>query len=242
MAIEEDPPAGVPEWVVTFGDMMSLLLTFFIMLVSMSETKQDQKFHAVVDSMREHFGHDLSMLSLVPGNFKFRSHTSVPSVQHSMGRAKKFNTHNGGDKVRAAVGDHARVQASRPGQTATGGIIIFQGPQANLTDEQRQQLEIVAEEVRGKPQRIEIRGHTTRQPVPKSSIYRDNWDLAYARSRAIMEYLVHDLEIEPERVRLSVSAGNEPATIGRSSMGVAADGRVEVFLLDELADHEGPEG
>ena len=37
MAFQEDPPAGVPEWLVTFGDMMSLLLTFFIMLVSLSE-------------------------------------------------------------------------------------------------------------------------------------------------------------------------------------------------------------
>ncbi|MCA9240906.1 MAG: flagellar motor protein MotB, partial [Planctomycetales bacterium] len=35
MAVEEEPPPGIPEWVVTFGDMMSLLLTFFIMLVSM---------------------------------------------------------------------------------------------------------------------------------------------------------------------------------------------------------------
>ena len=41
MLIEEEPSAGVPEWVVTFGDMMSLLLTFFIMLVSMSEIRQD---------------------------------------------------------------------------------------------------------------------------------------------------------------------------------------------------------
>ena len=43
MAIEEDPPAGVPEWVVSFGDMMSLLLTFFIMLVSMSEMMKFEK-------------------------------------------------------------------------------------------------------------------------------------------------------------------------------------------------------
>ena len=37
---EEDSVPGVPEWVVTYGDMMSLLLTFFIMLVSMSQLKE----------------------------------------------------------------------------------------------------------------------------------------------------------------------------------------------------------
>ncbi|MBL4886213.1 MAG: flagellar motor protein MotB, partial [Planctomycetaceae bacterium] len=35
--MDDDEPPGVPEWVVTYGDMMSLLLTFFIMLVSLSE-------------------------------------------------------------------------------------------------------------------------------------------------------------------------------------------------------------
>ena len=47
MAIEEDPPAGVPEWVVTYGDMMSLLLTFFIMLVSMSKIKEEGTMRAL---------------------------------------------------------------------------------------------------------------------------------------------------------------------------------------------------
>ena len=41
---EDDGGGGIPEWVVTFGDMMSLLLTFFIMLVSLSEIKEEQKY------------------------------------------------------------------------------------------------------------------------------------------------------------------------------------------------------
>ena len=49
MAEEEDSGGGIPEWVVTFGDMMSLLLTFFIMLVSLSEIKQEEKFQAIRD-------------------------------------------------------------------------------------------------------------------------------------------------------------------------------------------------
>ena len=77
MAIEEEPEAGIPEWVVTFGDMMSLLLTFFIMLVSMSEMKQDEKFQAVAESFRRQFGHDLSAASLVPGDFRPRNSSST---------------------------------------------------------------------------------------------------------------------------------------------------------------------
>ena len=68
MAIEEeeDDP-GIPEWVVTFGDMMSLLLTFFIMLVSMSELKEEERFQAMLESMRRQFGHDSAMAAAIPG-------------------------------------------------------------------------------------------------------------------------------------------------------------------------------
>ena len=44
MIDEDDPPIAIPEWVVTFGNLMSLLLTFFIMLVSLSEMKSEEKY------------------------------------------------------------------------------------------------------------------------------------------------------------------------------------------------------
>ena len=46
---------GAPTWVVTFGDMMSLLLTFFILMFSMSEVKQD-RFLLAAQSLREAMG------------------------------------------------------------------------------------------------------------------------------------------------------------------------------------------
>ncbi|MCA9040977.1 MAG: flagellar motor protein MotB, partial [Planctomycetaceae bacterium] len=63
----EDGPPGVPEWVVTYGDMMSLLLTFFIMLVSMSEIRSDTgEARAAMDSIRQSFGPQLGTFG-VPG-------------------------------------------------------------------------------------------------------------------------------------------------------------------------------
>jgi len=53
---DEEGGTGVPEWVVTYGDMMSLLLTFFIMLVSMSELKEDGRNRAMMDAIRQRFG------------------------------------------------------------------------------------------------------------------------------------------------------------------------------------------
>ena len=49
---------GIPEWVVTFGDMMSLLLTFLSSCwFSLSEIKEEETYQALVDSMRRQFGY-----------------------------------------------------------------------------------------------------------------------------------------------------------------------------------------
>ena len=52
------PPEGAPAWVVTYGDMMSLLLTFFSLLVALSEIKTEQKWRAIVDEVHRAFGRD----------------------------------------------------------------------------------------------------------------------------------------------------------------------------------------
>ena len=56
MLLDDDPPPSVPEWTVTFGDLMALLLTFFVMLLSMSEFKNNSKFRNVAESMERRFG------------------------------------------------------------------------------------------------------------------------------------------------------------------------------------------
>ena len=53
---EKKAPAGAPEWVLTYGDMMSLLLCFFIMLVALSEIKKEDKYQAVVRGVKAAFG------------------------------------------------------------------------------------------------------------------------------------------------------------------------------------------
>ncbi|MHC4092412.1 MAG: flagellar motor protein MotB, partial [Planctomycetota bacterium] len=53
--------AGAPAWMVTYGDMMTLLLCFFVLLVAMSEIKQEDKFLQVVESLRHAFGYETTL-------------------------------------------------------------------------------------------------------------------------------------------------------------------------------------
>ena len=56
---------GIPEWVVTFGDMMSLLLCFFILMQMFSEIKKDQEYQRVITAIKEAFGY-AGMIGVMP--------------------------------------------------------------------------------------------------------------------------------------------------------------------------------
>ena len=231
MAVEEEEDAGIPEWVVTFGDMMSLLLTFFIMLVSMSEIKEEEKFLAMIESMRQHFGHEASPLSFVPGNSPPRN--SVLQHLASMGRAKRKDLMRGGQPVKAPVGDHARVQTVRPGKHSTvGGVIYFEEESAELTSENKQTLHQIIDQIAGKPQKIEIRGHTSRKPVQPTDVFDDLWDLSYQRCRNTMQFLV-ERGIDPGRIRLGAAGPHEPLDNGIDPGSRQRNARVQILMWDE---------
>ncbi|MCE9607551.1 MAG: OmpA family protein [Planctomycetia bacterium] len=217
MAFQEDPPASLPDWFVTYGDMMSLLLTFFIMLVSMSELKTDSRVLSAVDALQKQFGNDKEN---VPGAARQR-----------------------GAKVEAPLGPNALVQGLRPGrQVMAGGTILFDENVVAPTDDEVAKLRLIAEQFQGKAQMIEIRGHTSRRPLPKDSQLTDHWDLAFARCREVQTRL-EGMGIDPKRIRLSLSAGNEPVYSGDDYLRRKANSRVEAFLLNEYAsDYENADG
>lgn len=231
---EQDDSGAIPEWVVTFGDMMSLLLTFFIMLVSLSEIKQEEHFQAMVESIRRKFGHDSVRVNLIPGHIRPRN--SSLSKMATMGRAKRFDMMDGGDKVEAPVGDHPRVRVIRPGaRTAVGTVLTFDEWSVVLADGHKRDLRALSGTVGGKPQKIEIRGHASSRPLPPGEgRFADHWDLAYRRAKAVADFLRAEVDIDPRRLRISVAGQYEPFTTEPDPEEQRLNPRVEIFLLDEV--------
>jgi chemotaxis protein MotB len=238
-AAEEDQGAAIPEWVVTFGDMMSLLLTFFVLLFSMSEVKQAQSL-AMLESLRRQFGHEAAVVSPVPG--RFPPLNSGMRTLASMGRARRLDTMNGGDKVRAPVGDYPRVRTLRAsGDDTKGGAVYFAEGSAELTRQAAGVLRQTADVIRGMPQKIEVCGHTSKRPLPPDSPYKSHWELAFSRCLVVKDSLI-ELGIDPARIRLGVAADNEPVHVGPDPGLRKQNARVEVVLLPELVEQlDGPD-
>lgn len=214
---DDNGGGGIPEWVLTFGDMMSLLLTFFIMLVSMSEMKKDEEFKALAESMQRHFGQK----SLTTGK--------AP-------RSRTKGSFKAGAAVEAPMGDTDRVRIVRPGkQTAVGTVVFFPNGELELDEKGKADLDAQASQFMGTPQKIEIRGHTSHEMAAQSDSASDSYDLAYERCRAVLNYLTSKHAISPDRIRI-VSAGSYEPMYQGSAEKAKQNPRVEVYLLEEMAE------
>jgi chemotaxis protein MotB len=223
--MDDDAQTGTAEWVVTFGDMMALLLTFFIMLASMSEVNQDERYQAMLESMREQFGAALATASLQPGE----TPPADPALQSlaSLGRAKRADLVAGGARRETLAGDAPRVATIRPEREPTvGALIYFPAAARALDDEARLRLREIVAQVAGKTQTIEVRGHAPTNPPPDG----DPWRIGYDYARVVIDGLVAE-GIDPARVRIGSSGNNDPLK-GLGLRNRRRGARVEVLLWD----------
>lgn len=218
-------PEGIADWVLTFGDMMSLLLCFFIMLYAIS-TLEIVKAQAVSDAVRSSFGGKRS-----------GSNERSRSVQ---ARSLRQNITAGGMPIPSPEGENPRVMNIRDmAEPVRGGVILFELNSDELTEKMKDDLKRVFQQLDGSPNKIEIRGHAG---PDEKTIYSSPWELSFSRAVAVKEYL-QSLGL-PERA-MRVSQDGPYAPIGRSSIPPGTDPRavnavVEVLqLLDTIRDYQG---
>ena len=223
---KEDPPAGVPDWIVTYGDMMSLLLTFFIMLVSLSEIKGDSKYQKMVEAIMKHIGYNAAPAG-PPGD-----HFPLSAIVEKLGKlGGPSNTKGlGGVKPKGLAGSDVRVFNGPQGLgVRVSGDLAFAGDSADLSDVARDVLKNVAVKLRGKPNKIEIRGHVGAASLPAMAA-ADKLNLSYRRARAVMDTLVAE-GVRRERLRITALGDSEPPASGTEIQNEPPD-RVEIFVLD----------
>ena len=120
-------------------------------------------------------------------------------------------------------------------RTTPALVVPFDESSADLSDAGKAQLDRLIPNLVGKLNKIEVRGHSTRRPLPADSPYHDLWQLCYARCQTVMKYF-EEHGVEADRLRLSQSAAFDSLTKRIETALQGENARVEVFLLDEMAD------
>lgn len=219
---EQDP--GAPAWMTTFGDLMSLLLTFFVLIVSMSSI-QEAKFKVAMESFRRALSWfegqppsarlDLSRVRRGADKSKDED-PAVPTVEVTPIIAAD-------DIVRIAREMQAKIEhASIAGRVLVyhndreirihiPDYVIFTPGFAKLEGDGIFDLmdDIVAL-VKNIPYPLNIEGYTDdTHPSTYGSAFETNWELSSARALAVLSYL-ENAGISPKRLKAVAYGENRP--------------------------------
>jgi chemotaxis protein MotB len=234
MKKRQNTDGGVPEWIVTYGDMMSLLLTFFILLAAFSEIKQPDKVQDVIKAIRERFGM-IEGGGDAPVDAKTLQSVLEMLEETALYKEKIKKQSNADDP--GITGRQTTVTRVREGlQFTVGGLLTFEPGRADLKPQAKEELAKIANVIRGQNNKVEIRGHASGTDATADSPYQSLWDLSYARAKAVMEFMTAPAQgIDVRRIRLIGCGAEEPlaARVYEPSQQ-SVNRRVELIVTETL--------
>jgi chemotaxis protein MotB len=211
---------GGGAWKVAYADFVTAMMAFF-MVMWLTAQNEDVK-----EAIAHHFEDPFSFYDPQEGA---TSHKPKPGPPSHTPLPKQPEKRDGRRSRRPTL-----LTLGSGNQTTTGTIVFFQPQSAELDATAKERLEELLPSILGKPQKIEIRGHASRRPLPADSQYKDAWQLSYARCLAVMQHL-GEKGIAAERMRLSQGGVYEPLGKADGPEKLAQQERVEVNLLNEMA-------
>ncbi|WP_394424052.1 flagellar motor protein MotB [Vreelandella stevensii] len=257
--------SNIPAWVVTYADLMSLLLCFFVLLLSFAEIDA-QKFRRVAESLSEAFGvqRDIEAMQIPMGTSAVMQHFSpatpdrtlieevrqrtqqpqpqletMRTVLENQQRQRTLQIANSIEKLLATALSEGGVEV----EVEEARIIIrvaengtFGSGTATVTPAFASLLVELSSLLSGLSGTLSVHGHTDNVPI-RTAQFRSNWDLSAMRAASVANVLIEDGNMAPERLIIQGFAETRPVASNTTSDGRAANRRVEL-LIDASAPVE----
>ena len=223
---------GSLRWLLTYADMITLLMAFFIMLYSMSILNMN-KFRQVAVSIRSGFGGFSSGQgsSIVGKGVGF---TVEPSQMAGDVAGVPWQVVQ---KVQKLIKEKKLAKSVKLRADERGLIIsvvtdkmLFPKGQAELSPHAKEIVNALADAVRSISNPIRVEGHTCNLPVT-SGKYPSNWELSTARATAVVRYLIEESWLPPDRLSAAGYADSKPLVPNVREVNRAQNRRVDIVIL-----------
>lgn len=189
---KEMESAGMMRWLLTYADMITLLLALFIILFAISNISA-VKFNKLAKSMAGGFSGTSAVNNPPEGG--------TPGMQHLRGDQANLLA------VKAQLDKYiARQHLQSKVQTHIGkqGLVVtllsdkayYDSGSADLRPESKQLLDVVAGQLRNVGNEVRVEGSTDDVPIATYA-YPTNWELSAARATGVTRYLVEHAKIVP---------------------------------------------
>ena len=232
---------GGASWITTFSDLMSLLLTFFILLFSMSNVSDD-KFNQAAYSLSN---------SLLGGGEGIMDGMIVPYEEETTGTNKPVTPAKeleGAELDPALIAiynqvlnfvekneleDKVIITADQKGiYVNISNAILFGKESASISREGRSVLKSVGKLLNQLDNRVVIEGYTDDIPNAYGQ-YPTNWELSVGRAVSVLRYLNENEHVDARRLSAVGYGENQPLAPNNSEENRARNRRVNIVVIYE---------
>ncbi|MGB5984870.1 MAG: OmpA family protein [Desulfobacterales bacterium] len=225
--------SGAPRWVVTFGDLMSLLLCFFVLLLSFSEVDK-AKYKEIAGALKQAFGVQRKVKVLdTPAAHNIIARAFDRELQiatrfkEEIGKAikneVKYRFQDLKDKIDVEVRENSVI-------IRLMGEITFDSGEAFIREEIRPLLVRIGTALRASQGDIVVSGHTDNIPIAGGYRYHSNLDLSAARAVRVVELFMEECHVDPKRVSAMGFGENRPIASNDTAEGRQRNRRVEIMM------------
>lgn len=235
-------------WLVSYADMITLLMVLFVVLFAMSKTDV-AKYAVLRDSLQRAFsvpvlqGNEPTSLkgaggaSFVPPMIsppleqELLAMTGAPTDARMAAALHEIRQVLLQVPVPSDTSGRVEVGASREGIVISlAGNILFDSGKSDLKPSGMALLDTLAERLRTMPNEIRVEGHTDNVPIA-TPLYPSNWELSSARATTVGRYLAEQNGIAPNRLSAAGYGEFRPVAPNDTREGRARNRRVDLVVL-----------
>jgi chemotaxis protein MotB len=222
--VSEEKKIDPNAWMVTFADLVMLLLTFFVLLLTMSSMDKKK-----LQDLMTHFNASTGVLELSGagevynlGGFinKYNNTESLLVVDQKHFLTKLKLVSNIKNMLKDLNNDITLSDDER------GVALTFHG---NILFDPGNVLDVIADAIEKCPNDILIMGHSDNTPI-KDEIYRSNWELSAYRGISVLDYLLMKKRLSPFRFTVGGSGSSRPLYPNVNQKNRSLNRRVEIVF------------
>lgn len=230
------PPEGAADWLLTYGDMVTLLLTFFVLLYTTAEV--DGYRLRLILAAFPGLGSLEGGVTLEEGRLAELGNTieSLPSMDRgrALSEARReavslFEPEIRSNQVRITQDERGLVVSLASDaffETASAELNIEASREVFIKLSELLQSDAVAD------RKFRIEGHTDDIPTDPAGEWETNWELSTARSLSTLR-LLRDYGVPEQRFQVMGLADTVPLVSNDTAEGRAYNRRVDVIILTE---------
>ena len=233
---EDEVEEGAPAWMATYSDLATLLLTFFVLLLSFANMDV-QHFQNALGSIKEamgvqheHPGDRLGLTTSIVELSKRESTDSLDMVEEQIKNMVKafVKSENLDKQIEVEIGNRGII-------VRVTEFVLFDPGEADLRKEAAEPLSAIAALAHEIKLPVWVEGHTDDRPI-RTTRFPSNWELSAARATAALMFLHRDQGVPLDRLSIGGYAETRPLEPNDTPAGRARNRRVE-FLFVKPARH-----